>query len=78
MGVTTVRDLNEPVTIGPFVGTTVVEPAFGGQLSPFRWVEWTSHPGVDGNDRPTEPADLHIVRVSDATSLVWTHVARGG
>jgi hypothetical protein len=75
---TSVRDMSDGVDIGPFVGTTVVvEPSAGGRMSPFRWVEWTTHQGVDGPGRPTEPADLHVVRVSNETSQIWMHIVPG-
>jgi hypothetical protein len=72
------RDMADGVTIGPFVGTTAfVDPAQGGQLSAFRWVEWITHPGLDGPNAPTEPAHLHVVRVAAEGQLIWTHFLPG-
>ena len=78
MAETSIRDMSEGVTIGPFVGTTAfVDPDFGGELNAFRWVEWITHPGLRGPDNPTEPAHIHVVRVAAEGQLVWTHFLPG-
>ena len=75
---TSVRDMSEGVTIGPFVGTTAfVDPRMGGELNAFRWVEWITHPGVQGPDSPTEPAHIHVVRVAAEGQLIWSHFLPG-
>ena len=75
---TTVRDMSEGVEIGPFVGTTAfVDPPLGGELNAFRWVEWITHPGIQGQDNPTEPAHIHVVRVAADGQLIWTHFLPG-
>lgn len=73
-----VRDMRDGVLIGPMVGTTAVtDPVDGGLLSPFRWVEFQVHPGVDQVNGPSEPADLHLVRVTYNGQIIWTHVLPG-
>ncbi len=75
---TSARDMSEGVTIGPFVGTTdILEPRHRGTMNPFRWVEWRTLAGIDGPMAPPEPADIHMVRVSDGNSILWSHWVPG-
>ncbi|MGC6417080.1 MAG: IPT/TIG domain-containing protein [Bradymonadia bacterium] len=72
------RELNRPVVIGPFVGNTeILEPRHEGQMNPFRWVEWVTLAGVEGAMSPTEPADIHLSRVSSGQTVLWTYWVPG-
>ncbi len=75
---TSVRDMSEGVRIGPFVGTTdILEPRHQGSMNPFRWVEWRTLAGIEGAAAPTEPADIHLVRVANERSILWMHWVPG-
>ena len=70
------RDLSQPVVIGPFIGYDIWN-RHEGQMNPFRWVEWVTLAGVDGAMSPTEPADIHLTRVSSGQTVLWTYWVPG-